>query len=79
MTPHERIRKTCSMSRRVRKMAFKAIRRCHPELDESEVQLLFMELTYGRRLANGVRRWLFDYSDWTEHTSNQGVRRVNCP
>lgn len=57
MSPQERIRKTCAMSSRVRKMAFDAIRRRHPELDESEVQLLFIELTYGRLLANEVRCW----------------------
>lgn len=57
MSPQERIRKSCAMSRRVRKMAFDAIRRRHPGLDEIEVQLLFIELTYGTPLANEVRRW----------------------
>lgn len=45
------------MSRQVRNMAFDAIRRRHPDLDDSEVQLLFIELTYGRPLADDVRRW----------------------
>ncbi|MHB0958870.1 MAG: hypothetical protein ACYC6N_15170 [Pirellulaceae bacterium] len=57
MSPRERIRKTCAMSRQVRRMAFDAIRRRHPEYDESEVQLLFIELTYGKPLADEVRRW----------------------
>ena len=57
MTPQERIRKTCAMSRQVRKMAFEAIRRRHPEFDDREVQLLFIELTYGKPLASEVRRW----------------------
>lgn len=57
MSPAERIQKTCAMSRQVRKMAFEAIRRRHPSLDESEVQLLFIELTYGKALADDVRRW----------------------
>ncbi len=57
MTPQQRIRKTCAMSRQVRKMAFNAIRRRHPGLDEGEVQLLFIELTYGKALAGEVRRW----------------------
>lgn len=62
MTPQERIRRTCAMSRRVRKMAFDAIRRRHPQLDESEVQLLFIELTYGAPLASEVRRWKVERS-----------------
>lgn len=57
MTPQERIRKTLAMSFQVRKMAFDAIRRRHPQLDEDEVQLLFIELTYGEPLASEVRRW----------------------
>ena len=57
MTPQERITKMCSLSRRVRNMAFDAIRRRHPEFDEEEVQLLFIELTYGKPLADEIRRW----------------------
>jgi len=38
-------------------MAFEAIRRRHPDFTEEEVQLLFIELTYGRELADEVRRW----------------------
>ncbi len=57
MTPQDRIRQMCAMSRQVRNMALDAIRRRHPDLDESEVQLLFIELTYGKPLADDVRRW----------------------
>jgi hypothetical protein len=57
MSPQQRIAKMCSLSRRVRNMAFAAIRRRHPELDEEGVQLLFIELTYGKSLADDVRRW----------------------
>lgn len=57
MTPKQRIRQSCAMSRRVRQMAFEAIRRRHPDFTEEEVQLLFIELTYGRALASEVRRW----------------------
>lgn len=57
MSPQERIRRTCAMSRRVRKMALDAIRRRHPEFSEGDVQLRFIELTYGKPLADGVRRW----------------------
>jgi hypothetical protein len=38
-------------------MAFDAIRRRHPELSRDEVQLRFLELTYGKSLADDVRRW----------------------
>ena len=57
MTPQQRIRKTCEMSRLVKRMGFAAIRRRHPGFNEGEVQLLFIELTYGTTLANEVRRW----------------------
>lgn len=56
-SPGDRIRKMCAMSRQVRKMAFDAIRRRHPEFDEDEVQMTFIELTYGKPLAEDVRRW----------------------
>ena len=45
------------MSRQVKQMAFEAIQRSHPNLAEDEVQLLFIELTYGTSLAEDVRRW----------------------
>jgi len=57
MTPQQRIAKMCAMSRLVRNMAFDAIRRRHPELDDEGVRLLFIELTYGKTLADDVRRW----------------------
>lgn len=60
MTSRERIAKMCGLSRRVRNMAFAAIRRRHPDLDEEGVRLLFIELTYGKPLADEVRRWKQD-------------------
>ena len=57
MTPRERIRKTCAMSRLVKNMAFDAIRRRHPDLSDRDVQLIFIELTYGKNLADDVRSW----------------------
>ena len=57
MTPQQRMRQTCAMSRQVKRMAFEAIRRRHPGFTEDEVQLLFIELSYGRTLSNEVRRW----------------------
>lgn len=57
MSPQERIRRTCAMSRQIRNMGFANIRRRHPELSEEETQLLFIELSYGKPLADDVRRW----------------------
>jgi hypothetical protein len=56
-SPRERIRKMCALSRQVRNMAFDAIRRRHPEFNEEEVRMAFIELTYGKSLADDVRRW----------------------
>lgn len=55
MSPRERIRQTCVMSRRLRDMALNAIRRRHPGWGESEVRLNFIELTYGKALADAIR------------------------
>lgn len=57
MSPRDRIRQTLAMSQRVRNMALDAIRRRHPDLDEAEIGLLFIELTYGKSLADDIRRW----------------------
>ena len=56
MTPQERIEKMCALSQSLREMAFQAIRRRHPQLDEAEVRLKFIDLTYGQTLADDVRR-----------------------
>jgi hypothetical protein len=63
MTPQERIRQVCSASRQVKRMAFDAIRRRHPDYSEDEVQLVFIELTYGAELAQAVRRWKEGHRD----------------
>ena len=36
-------------------MAQRAIKRSHPELSELEAKLLFVEVTYGKELADRVR------------------------
>lgn len=41
----------CSLSSSLRRMAFDAIRRIHPELNEAEVRLKFIESTYRKELA----------------------------
>lgn len=55
MTPHERLRRACAWSGQIRRMAFDAIRRRHPAYSEDEVRLKFIELTYGKELADGIR------------------------
>lgn len=57
MPPHERLRRACSWSGQIRRMAFDAIRRRHPEYSEDSVRLKFIELTYGTELADEVRKW----------------------
>ena len=57
MSPHERLSRSLAWSLDIREMAFKAIRRRHPTLDEGEVRLRFIELVYGKGLADEVRRW----------------------
>ena len=58
MSPQERIRRTCAMSRRIKQMAFEAIRRRYPDLSEQQAQLKFIELTYGAALAADVCDWV---------------------
>ena len=38
-------------------MAMDAIRRRHPEFDDDQVRIKFIELTYGKDLAEGVQLW----------------------
>ena len=57
MAPEERFRKAHAMSCRCRKMARDAIRRRYPGISEDELRLRFIELVYGRDLADEVRRW----------------------
>ncbi len=60
MSPLARLRAGCRMSSRVRRLAFDAIRARHPDADETEVRLRFIELAHGADLAADVRRWLRD-------------------
>lgn len=57
MSPQERLRRACAWSGQLRRMAFAATRRRHPECSELEVRLRFIELTYGKELADDVRNW----------------------
>jgi hypothetical protein len=57
MTPHERLERSLALSNQLKRMTFDAIWRRHPDFDESEVRLKFIELTYGKTLSDDVRRW----------------------
>lgn len=69
MTPIERLRRAMAWSQVLRKMAFDAIRRNHPEMIEAEVQMQFIENTYGKTLADDVRRWKLESTAWTNSTT----------
>ena len=60
MLPGERLQAGCRMSQRGRRLAFDAIRVRHPNADDMEIHLRFIELAYGGDLAADVRRWLPD-------------------
>jgi hypothetical protein len=55
MSGTERTNKMCKLSSSLRRMAMDAIRRRHPEYDQHEIRLKFIELTYGKELADAVR------------------------
>ena len=60
MSPLERLRAGCRMSIRGRRLACEAIRARHPQADETEVRVRYIELAYGAELAADVRLWLRD-------------------
>ena len=60
MTPQERIQRMCAWSGKIRRMAFAAIKRRHPDLTENDVRLKFIALTYGETLADEIRQWQQD-------------------
>jgi len=62
MSPVQRLKKTFALSRQVKRMSMDAIRRHHPEFDENAVRLRFIELTYGKSLAEDVRRWQAEHA-----------------
>ena len=57
MTPEQRARKALALSAEVARQCKAAIRRRHPEFDENEVSLKFIELNYGKDLSDKVRIW----------------------
>ena len=57
MTPEQRVEKALTLSSEGARMCKAAIRRRHPEFDENEVSLKFIELNYGKQLSDEVRAW----------------------
>jgi len=55
MSPHERLARTLVWSRDLRRMSLRAIRRRFPNLDEVDVRFRFIQLVYGKDLAEEVR------------------------
>lgn len=55
MTPAQRVALATRLSNTVRNASRRAIRRVHPELTDRQVEHLFIELHYGKELADGVR------------------------
>ena len=62
MTGQQRVQKAMALSSRLRAMAFDAIRRRHPDWNENQVQLQFIELTYGSEIAKELEQWLAEPS-----------------
>jgi hypothetical protein len=58
MSPTERVNKMCKLSASLRRMARDAIGRRHPQYDQHEIRMKFIELTYGKELADSVRAQL---------------------
>jgi hypothetical protein len=58
MTGAEKIAKVRSQSAFVIGLARQAIARANPQLDEQEVNLLWVEQAYGKDLATRLRRYL---------------------
>jgi hypothetical protein len=54
-TPTRRIALALSLSRTVISLSRTAIRQAHPDANEEEVGLLFVEFQYGEQLARQVR------------------------
>lgn len=57
-SPTERLQLALSSSRRVAEQCKRAIKRQNPELSEGEIKLRFIELNYGKKLADEVRNCL---------------------
>ena len=58
MSVSEKFSRVRSLSRTVIELSRRAIRRAHPNWDERRVNLYFVEIHYGKHLAEGVKAHL---------------------
>ena len=56
MTPPQRVAEMCRLTAEAITAERQAIARANPELDEQEVNLLWMEQAYGKDIADRVRQ-----------------------
>lgn len=57
-SPEKRLSLMCSLSETVRFLSKQAIQQKHPEWDQREVNIAFVEYHYGKELAENLRRYL---------------------
>jgi hypothetical protein len=57
-SPQRRGTLMCDMTETALALSWRALARAHPELGESDLKLLFVQLHYGRKLADDLRCWL---------------------
>lgn len=55
LTPSRKIELVCKLTAAVVALSRQGIRDRHPNLSEQEVDLMFIEMNYGKELADGVR------------------------
>ena len=53
-TPAQRVAMAMALTRQARALSWRALRRRHPDASEAELKVMFVELHYGRALAQGV-------------------------
>ncbi|HLL79642.1 MAG TPA: hypothetical protein VKT25_09090 [Ktedonobacteraceae bacterium] len=56
--PHRRLQLGLALCNEAFAIAQQGIRRAHPEASELEAKLIFVEVTYGKDLADRVREYL---------------------
>jgi hypothetical protein len=57
-TPCQRVAKVRSLSGTVIRLSRRAINRAHPEYSDRDVKLEFVSISYGKTLAEKLRRFL---------------------
>ena len=63
-SPNKRFEMMCAMTEFVTQNALDRIHEIYPDLDEKEVKIAFVELNYGRDLADFYRKALNHESRW---------------